>query len=311
MSVTIYQIDSRRDKNKVKFMGHSYLEKLQDTPNVDSSIYNKIYESNDTYYSLEEIYEQFNVNHPSDYRGHSLSISDVVEVSDNPEIEDGFYYCDTFGFTKIEFNKEEAQRMNAEQAKEMYAEGMIVMLEEMRGETQMPFGLKGTVKFVDDMGQIHMNWENGSSLALNVNEDKFQIVEPVNKITVLAVEPGKYPKVIELEDSLESMQKFLGGYIEEYMPFDDDVAIVCNEEGKMTGSEFNRAIRDENGNIQDIIAGKFFVCYAPIESENFQSMPKELMDKYREKFKYPERFEKEGSEIKAIPYKPVSKDKER
>ena len=50
------------------------------------------------------------------------------------------------------------------------------------------------------------------------------------KIKVLLVEPEKYPKEIEIDDSLEAMQEVVGGDIEEYMPFDDDVAIICNEE---------------------------------------------------------------------------------
>ena len=131
------------------------------------------------------------------------------------------------------------------------------------------------------------------------------------KINVLLIEPGKYPKQIEIEDTLEAMQETVGGYIEEYMPFDDEVAIVCNEEGKMNGAELNRAIYSNDKEILDIIAGKFFIAYAPIESEKFLSMPKELARKYEEKFKYPERFYKSLDGIEAKPYKPVSKDMER
>lgn len=46
----------------------------------------------------------------------------------------------------------------------------------MYGEQQMPKGLKGIVDMVDDIGQIHVNWENGSSLALNVEVDSFRKV---------------------------------------------------------------------------------------------------------------------------------------
>ena len=49
------------------------------------------------------------------------------------------------------------------------------------------------------------------------------------KIKVLLVEPEKYPKEIVIDDSLEAMQEVVGEDIEEYMPFDDDVAIICNE----------------------------------------------------------------------------------
>ena len=45
------------------------------------------------------------------------------------------------------------------------------------------------------------------------------------KIKVLLVEPEKYPKEIVIDDSLEAMQEVVGGDIEEYMPYDDDVAI--------------------------------------------------------------------------------------
>ena len=68
------------------------------------------------------------------------------------------------------------------------------------------------------------------------------------KISVLYVQAGKYPEVIEMEDNLESMQKLVGGYIEEYMPFEDEVAIVCNEEGKINGLQPNRAIYGEINN---------------------------------------------------------------
>ena len=201
--------------------------------------------------------------------------------------------------------------MNVEKIREMYPEGTQIILQEMQGENQMPYGLKGTVKFVDDAGQIHMRWENGSSLARNIDEDTFEKVETSEKISVILIEPDKYPKVIEIEDTLEAMQETVGGYIEEYMPFDDEVAIVCNEEGKMNGAELNRAIYSNDKEILDIIAGKFFIAYAPIESESFLSMPKDLMKKYEDKFRYPERFYQTDKGIEAKAYKPISKDMER
>lgn len=132
------------------------------------------------------------------------------------------------------------------------------------------------------------------------------------KLKVLLIEPEKYPKVIEIDDTLEAMQEVVGGQIEEYMPFEDEVAIICNEEGKVMGLPLNRAIYDEtNKEIIEIMAGKFFIAYAPIESEKFLSLPKDLADKYSEKFRYPERFFRTDNGIKAVPFKPISKDKER
>ena len=60
-------------------------------------------------------------------------------------------------------------------------------------------------------------------------------------IDVILVEPMKPPKMVTIADSLESMQKTVGGSIEEYMPFTDEVAIVCNEEGKLRKMDLNRA----------------------------------------------------------------------
>lgn len=201
--------------------------------------------------------------------------------------------------------------MNVEKLREMYPEGTKIILQEMQGESQMAKGLKGTVTHVDDTGQIHMRWENGSSLALNVEVDTFKKIEPEEKISIVLVEPGKYPKLVEIEDTLEAMQETVDGYIEEYMPYDDEVAIVCNEEGKVNGLPLNRAVYGENKEILDVIAGKFFIAYAPIEAEKFQSMPKDLARKYLEKFKYPERFYQTENGIEAKAYKPVSKDMER
>ena len=87
---------------------------------------------------------------------------------------------------------------------------------------------------------------------------------------------------------------------------------VCNEEGKITGMAPNRAVYEENSReMLDIICGKFFIAYAPFEAERFQSLPPDLAEKYREKFKYPERFMRVNNEIVAVPFKPVRADKER
>lgn len=87
---------------------------------------------------------------------------------------------------------------------------------------------------------------------------------------------------------------------------------ICNEEGKVNGLTPNRAVYDEHSReMQDVICGKFFIVYAPFEAEKFQSLPPDLAEKYREKFKYPECFMRVNNEIIAVPFKPVRADKER
>lgn len=119
---------------------------------------------------------------------------------------------------------------------------------------------------------------------------------------VLFVKPLKKPEIIELQNDLTSMQNAVGGYIEQLMPYEDEVAIVCNEEGKMNGLPLNRAILDEDGEIQDIIAGNFFICYAPFDSENYLSMPDDLMEKYNNVFREPEEFIRTSKGIIVVPH---------
>jgi hypothetical protein len=133
----------------------------------------------------------------------------------------------------------------------------------------------------------------------------------VNRMRVILCRPGELARTIEMEDSLEAMQKMVGGRIEEYMPWEEEVAIVCNEEGKMMGLPLNRGIEDDEGWLQDIIAGDFFICYAPIESEKFLSIPPELEEKYLKKFEEPERFFRDGDEIRSEKYTPRHADHAR
>ena len=246
---SIYQINTERDDNRICFLGLDTLERFQHSKEVDPVLYDRVYDGKLDCNSLETIYEKFNIDHPADYKGRSLSVSDVVEIRESDTMNPSFYFVDSIGFKVISF-------------------------------------------------------------------DKALCKEPVEagsrKISVLLVEPNKYPKTIEIDDTLEVMQTVVGGDIEEYMPFEDEVAIICNEEGKITGMAPNRAVYEENSReMLDIICGKFFIAYAPFDAEKFQSLPPDLAEKYREKFKFPERFKRVNNEIVAVPFKPVRADKER
>lgn len=65
--------------------------------------------------------------------------------------------------------------MTVKEIKEKFKKGTKIQLIQMNDEPQMNTGLYGTVRSVDDMGQIHMSWENGSSLALHIDEDIFVV----------------------------------------------------------------------------------------------------------------------------------------
>lgn len=130
------------------------------------------------------------------------------------------------------------------------------------------------------------------------------------RISVIYVRPGRRPELIEIEDSLEVMERLVSGPIEEYMPFSDEIAIVCNEEGKPRELPYNRAIYSEEGRLLDIIQGNFFICSAPIESEVYLCLTEEQKEKYMDKFQMPERFIMTRNGIVVKPLEDV-KDLER
>lgn len=356
MKIKIYQVNLDRDQHNVGFMGMDALQRIQGNTEVNSAVYDSVFEGEVQCKTLEDVYDMFNRDHPQGYKARSLSVSDVVEIVEDEKLKPGFYFCDSIGFKEVSFAPDKTQK---------------------------------------------------SERFCNLNE--------VETISVLLVQPGKYPRMVDIEPSLEAMQRMVDGDIEEYMPFSDEVAVVCNEEGKIRGLPLNRAIYNEpvecdmtyqemkehfreaekesgkhltgyivfsqasfekpyplaartyvvssdnkafrpnmggysiyasaldgsdNGvrleqymasehggsdgwqiercymleqprEMMDIIAGDFFIAYAPYDSEKFQSLPPDLAEKYQERFKFPEKFIRTNDGIQAIQYKPVSKEMER
>lgn len=96
---------------------------------------------------------------------------------------------------------------------------------------------------------------------------------------ILIVEPGKHPREADIDGSLKSLQETVGGYIEALYPFEDLVAIVCDDEAKLkSDTEWNRML-PETG---DVIKGTFFIC--GLGTEDFADLSPELMKKYKERF---------------------------
>ena len=348
MNINIYQIDTSRDRKRICFFGLDEIKELTGEDTLNSGIYDKIFSGDVDCNNLEAVYRMFNTDHPAGYTGRSLSVSDVVEITDGDK--KGFYFCDNIGFQKIDFD---------------------------------------------------------SSLCKDLTATE--------KLSVLLIQPGKAPRMVEIPDTLDAMQELVGGYIEEYMPFDDEVAIIVNEEGKLNGLPPNRAIyaekaeteipsyaelkrifmeaesvrkhltahitftadsfkkeyseqsrtyvvssdnkaywskhlglsifgscldgtdqrvnldkymAEEHGGadgwkvekcvlvssekeISDIIVGDFFIVKSPVDSDKYQSLTKDLAKKYAEKFKYPERFYRQNGEIKVHQIKPKERSDAR
>ena len=122
------------------------------------------------------------------------------------------------------------------------------------------------------------------------------------KLTVLVVEPMKEPYVKEIDSGLHALQAEVGGDIAASYPFDDPVGLVLNDEGKLIGLDLNRSLRDEHGEIYDIVAGTFLVV--GLGPESFSSLSPDMIQKYTEQFKRPELFASINGQIVSVPVEP-------
>lgn len=100
-----------------------------------------------------------------------------------------------------------------------------------------------------------------------------------SQIRVLIVEPLKLPEEKIIENTLEAKQEIVGGYIEVISPFDDEnVDLICHEEGKILGLPLNRLVGD------GIIAGPFILAGFDDEQGVFISLTDEQIVKYTKMF---------------------------
>lgn len=98
---------------------------------------------------------------------------------------------------------------------------------------------------------------------------------------VLVVEPGYAPYEKSIND-LKDMQAIVGGRITGIYPFQDNVAVICNDDAKVLGMDFNRSVPGGYGGVR----GPFFVCGTGEEA--FCSLTPEQMEKYKKYFHHAE-----------------------
>ena len=110
-------------------------------------------------------------------------------------------------------------------------------------------------------------------------------------MNVLLVAPLEPPRAAEVDNTLEAMQQAVGGPIQAVYPFEEPVALICHEEGKLLGMPLNRCLRlEDTDEIYDIIAGTFLLCAAPPDSDRFESLTPEQIMYYSKRFQHPEYF---------------------
>lgn len=96
-------------------------------------------------------------------------------------------------------------------------------------------------------------------------------------MNVLVVEPGYLPYEKEI-NGLEEMQTVVGGWIEAIYPYEEEVAIVCNEEGLINGLPFNRSVPGGYGGV----FGTFFIC--GLGEEDFCSLSDDLVERFKSEY---------------------------
>ena len=113
-------------------------------------------------------------------------------------------------------------------------------------------------------------------------------------IEVLMVEPGREPRIVRLDNSLESLQTAVSigadyrGLIE-IISLSDEVCILCNEEGKLIGLEPNRRLWS------DVLCGVFYVT-GQDEEGNLCSLSAKDREHYKEYFAIPESITREEAD---------------
>lgn len=141
--------------------------------------------------------------------------------------------------------------------------------------------------------------ENFTGVDFSAEAEREIVQEQKEQLDVLLVKPGMYPLAVQIGSELEDLQKAVGGDIEAVYPYNEPVALIVNDEGKLNGSELNRALRDNEGQIYDIVAGDFLVV--GLGEEDFASLSPELMEKFEKEFHQPEMFVRMGRSIMALP----------
>ena len=141
--------------------------------------------------------------------------------------------------------------------------------------------------------------ENFTGVAFGTLAEREIQQEQAPMMDVLLIRPNMYPQAVQIGCELEDLQKAVGGDIQAVYPYEDPVALVMDEEAKLTGKDLNRALRDEDGNMYDIVAGDFLVV--GLGEEDFCSLSPEQMKKYEEHFHQPEMFVRMGRSIMALP----------
>lgn len=104
MKIVLYQIIPELDAEHLMFNNYEYI-KESCGDKFPAEIYEVVFSGKVEAENCEEVFRIFNTKFPAEYKGRSMSVSDVLEVV-NAENKSDFFFCDNIGFKAIEFEKE-------------------------------------------------------------------------------------------------------------------------------------------------------------------------------------------------------------
>ena len=324
MYIAIYQVNLDRDHNRIGFMGLDRLRQYQGSSEIDSEIYDRVFEGEVACSNPEDVYRMFNLEHPEGYKGRSLSVSDIVEIIGEDGIST-FHFCDDIGFQEVAFDPELTKESKGPTIKVVLCEpGKLARVAEIGTTTK---DIQKTVKGLYQ--EFCPNLKEKIAIICN-EEGKFNGMSP-NR----AVYDG--PEIIEIpyaemakrfreaerngEGHLQgcivfTQDSFTEPYSEEartYVVSSNNKAFIPGMGGysiyasSLDGSDpmvrLERYMRDEHGGengwkiercymknpereMLDVIFGPFFIC--DCSGEDYGSLNQEQIDRFMKQFQYPE-----------------------
>lgn len=234
MEICIYQIDPDRDRDRVAYLSSDKLSRYQGSDRINSSLYNSVFRGVVECSTLEDVYHMMNFQHPADYTGRSMSTSDVVQVIHSVIVDPGFYYCESIGFSRIDFSPERTQDMT-------------------------------------------------------------------RAIPVLLLEPGQIAKPTLVNNTPAAMRQLIGGNFEA-ISLPDGGILLCNEDREFIAHRQNRVIKDDAGEVLDVLVGTGLICGC--KDGEFVGLTIDQMKRYKNTFQYPQKILRRNGKVIAKDIKP-------
>ena len=269
MRINIYQIDSDKDTNRVKFEGY---EETLKYGGINPAIYKCVFHG-DVDGDLEAVYCTFNhPDHPGTFQGHSLSLSDIIEVVDT----------ETTPYGIVEYLSKDS-------------DGNPYVDSRMFCDTQEEFD--------DEVWRCKLNNEDISSVVLHNDIevgsyfvdhvgfkklDEFDTTKcaEMDGLRMLMIQPHRTPIVTFVREDIDDLQRAVSDHgedsrIQYTYPFDDDCMVLGNDDAKCIGMEGNRRFGES------IYAGPIFIT-RDNHNSGLCSLTDEQVQKYSEMFAEPQ-----------------------